>query len=89
MQVLSSSFPALPIHPVVGDFTKPIQLPRLGRSPRLGFYPGSTIGNFVAPEAVDLLRTMATTLGDDAQLLIGVDRIRDQQVLVPAYDDAD
>ncbi len=87
-QVLSRSFPALPVHPVVGDFTKPVQLPRLGRSPRLGFFPGSTIGNFVAPEAVDLLRTMATTLGDGAQLLIGVDRIKDQQVLVPAYDDA-
>ncbi len=88
LQVLSRSFPALPIHPVVGDFTKPMQLPRLGRSPRLGFFPGSTIGNFVAPEAVDLLRTMATTLGDAAQLLIGVDRIKDPQILVPAYDDA-
>jgi L-histidine Nalpha-methyltransferase len=88
LQVLSRSFPALPVHPVVGDFTKPMQLPRLGHSPRLGFFPGSTIGNFVAAEAVDLLRTMATTLGDAAQLLIGVDRIKDPQILVPAYDDA-
>jgi dimethylhistidine N-methyltransferase len=88
LQVLSCSFPALPVHPVVGDFTKPMQLPRLGHSPRLGFFPGSTIGNFVASEAVDLLRTMATTLGDAAQLLIGVDRIKDPQILVPAYDDA-
>jgi L-histidine N-alpha-methyltransferase len=88
LQVLSRSFPALPVHPVVGDFTKPMQLPRLGHSPRLGFFPGSTICNFVAPEAVDLLRTMATTLGDAAQLLIGVDRIKDPQILVPAYDDA-
>lgn len=88
VQVLARSFPSLPVHPVVGDFTKPLQLPRLGRSPRLGFFPGSTIGNFVAPDAVDLLRTMATTLGDAAQLLIGVDRIKDPQVLVPAYDDA-
>jgi L-histidine N-alpha-methyltransferase len=88
LHVLSRSFPALPVHPVVGDFTKPMQLPRLGHSPRLGFFPGSTIGNFVAAEAVDLLRTMATTLGDAAQLLIGVDRIKDPQILVPAYDDA-
>jgi len=88
LHVLSRSFPALPVHPVVGDFTKPMQLPRLGHSPRLGFFPGSTIGNFVAPEAVDLLRTMAATLGDAAQLLIGVDRIKDPQILVPAYDDA-
>jgi L-histidine Nalpha-methyltransferase len=89
LKVLSRAFPALPIHPVVGDFTKPMQLPRLGRSPRLGFFPGSTIGNFVAPEAVDLLRAMAMTLGDGAQLLIGVDRIKDEHVLVSAYDDAD
>ena len=88
LQVLSRSFPALPVHPVVGDFTKSTQLPPLGRSPRLGFFPGSTIGNFVAHEAVDLLRAMATTLGDAAQLLIGVDRIKDPQVLIPAYDDA-
>jgi dimethylhistidine N-methyltransferase len=89
VQTLARSFPALPIHPVVGDFTRPMPLPRLGRAPRLGFFPGSTIGNFVAPEAVDLLRTMAATLGEGAQLLIGVDRIKDPQVLLPAYDDAD
>lgn len=88
IQVLSRSFPALPVHPVVGDFTRQMQLPRLGHAPRLGFFPGSTIGNFVASEAVDLLRTMAATLGNAAQLLIGVDRIKDPQVLVPAYDDA-
>lgn len=88
LRVLSCAFPTLPIHPVVGDFTKPMQLPRFGRSPRLGFFPGSTLGNFLAPEAVDLLRTMATALGNAAQMLIGVDRIKDAQVLVPAYDDA-
>jgi dimethylhistidine N-methyltransferase len=88
LQVLSRAFPALAIHPIVGDFTKPMQLPRLGSSPRLGFFPGSTIGNFMASEAVDLLRTMALTLGDAAQLLIGVDQIKDARVLVPAYDDA-
>jgi|SRR6185437_10336783 len=89
LQGLSRLFPALPIYPVVGDFTKPMELPLLGRSRLLGFFPGSTIGNFEAPEAVNLLRTMATTLGDGSQLLIGVDRIKDQQILVPAYDDAD
>jgi dimethylhistidine N-methyltransferase len=87
-RVLMRSFPALPVHPVVGDFTRPVLLPSLGDSPRLGFFPGSTIGNFVAAEAVDLLRTMAATLGDSAQLLIGVDRIKDRRVLIPAYDDA-
>lgn len=89
LQGLSLSFPRLAIHPVVADFTKPLRLPRLDHAKWLGFFPGSTIGNFVAPEAVDLLRTMASTLGEDAQLLIGVDRIKSEQILLPAYDDAD
>jgi dimethylhistidine N-methyltransferase len=86
-QTLSRIFPDLPMHPVVGDFTCPLQLPPLGASPRLGFFPGSTIGNLVAPMAVNLLRTMASTLGADAKLLIGIDRIKSTEVLIPAYSD--
>lgn len=89
LQALSHEFPALPVYPIVGDFTEPMQLPPLGRSPRLGFFPGSTIGNFTAPAAVDLLRTIASTLGEGAQLLIGVDRVKSEYILLPAYDDAE
>ena len=85
---LSRAFPSLPIHPVVADFTKPLDLPDLTDTPRLGFFPGSTIGNLVAPTAVDLLRTMADNLGQGAQLLVGIDRIKSEKVLVPAYADA-
>ena len=56
--------------------------------PRLGFFPGSTIGNLLASDAVDLLRTMAQTLGRGSMLLIGIDRIKDPKILLPAYDDA-
>jgi L-histidine Nalpha-methyltransferase len=56
--------------------------------PRLGFFPGSTIGNMVARTAVDLLRSMRTTLGDGSQLLIGFDLLKPLDILVPAYDDA-
>jgi uncharacterized SAM-dependent methyltransferase len=56
--------------------------------PKLGFFPGSTIGNLVARTAVDLLRAMKDTLGDGAWLLIGMDRIKDVDTLTRAYDDA-
>jgi len=86
---LGQRFPGLPVHPVEADFTRPITLPPMvGRAPRLGFFPGSTIGNLIPSSAVDLLRVMADTLGEGAMLLIGMDRIKDVGVLVPAYDDA-
>ena len=86
---LGQRFPGLPVHPVEADFTHPIALPgAIGAAPRLGFFPGSTIGNLTAPAATDLLRAMAGTLGDGAMLLIGMDRIKSPDVLVPAYDDA-
>ena len=85
---LSETFPNLAIYPVEGDFTGALRLPPAIRSmPRLGFFPGSTIGNLVVPTAVDLLRTMAKTLGGGSMLLIGIDRIKDTDVLLPAYDD--
>jgi L-histidine N-alpha-methyltransferase len=87
---LSGSFPTLDIYPVEGDFTGELSLPKaVDGAPRLGFFPGSTIGNLVVPEAVDLLRKMAATLGDSSMLLIGIDRPNDPGVLVPAYDDAE
>ncbi len=85
---LSKLFPELPIHPVEGDFAATLRLPAaIESAPRLGFFPGSTIGNFLAPDAVDLLRTMAVTLGSGSMLLIGIDRIKDVDILLPAYDD--
>ena len=86
--VLQAEFPDLPIHPVEADFMRPITLPdEVSAMLKLGFFPGSTIGNLVARSAVDLLRTMKETLGDGARLLIGMDRIKDINVLLAAYDD--
>ncbi len=86
---LAAKFPELPIHPVEADFTKPVVLPAdVEELPKLGFFPGSTIGNMVARTAVDLLRSMRGTLGTDAMLLIGMDLIKDVAVLEAAYDDA-
>lgn len=86
---LKEQFPLLPVHPVEADFMQPITLPQaILTTPKLGFFPGSTIGNLVARTAVDLLRTMKETLGVGAFLLIGMDRIKDEAVLQRAYDDA-
>lgn len=86
---LAAKFPDLPILSVEADFMKPVRLPSaVNRRAMLGFFPGSTIGNFVPGTAVDLLRSMRDTLGDGAQLLIGIDRIKAEDRLVRAYDDA-
>ncbi len=86
---LADVFPGLPVFPVEGDFLHPLALPAaIGDAPRLGFFPGSTIGNMGGAAAVDLLRSMARTLGSHAMLLIGVDRVKAEDILIPAYDDA-
>ncbi len=86
---LGADFPGLPVIPVEADFTGPIVLPAAVKAmPKLGFFPGSTIGNLVARTAVDLLRAMKETLGEGARLLIGMDRIKDVDILCAAYDDA-
>ncbi len=88
-EALGAQFPALPVIPVEADFTKTVPLPdSLADTPKLGFFPGSTIGNMVPRTAVDLLRSMRETLGGDALLLIGMDRVKDPTVLTAAYDDA-
>ncbi|WP_313330744.1 L-histidine N(alpha)-methyltransferase [Sphingobium yanoikuyae] len=85
---LASAFPGLPVLPLVGDFTGTLALPdAIDGLPRLGFFPGSTIGNSEPDTAVDLLRAMRRLLGDDAMLLIGMDRIKDRDRLIAAYDD--
>jgi L-histidine Nalpha-methyltransferase len=86
---LRGEFPGLPILPVEADFTRPIELPaEIIAMPKLGFFPGSTIGNLVARTAVDLLRAMKETLGHGSRLVIGMDRIKPVEVLLRAYDDA-
>jgi dimethylhistidine N-methyltransferase len=57
-------------------------------SPRVGFFPGSTIGNFAPDEAAHLLRGIARQLGRAAHLILGVDLPKDRARLEAAYDDA-
>jgi dimethylhistidine N-methyltransferase len=86
--VVDGDFPSLAVHAVVADFTKPFGLPRqIEGLPRLGFFPGSTIGNFVPESATNLLRHFRSILGTGARLLIGMDRVKGVERLIAAYDD--
>src|SRR5882762_4923536 len=86
---LGRDLPGLRILPIAADFTKPFELPPAIRlRARVGFFPGSTIGNFEPPEAARFLRHAAALLGRGAHFIVGVDLIKDVAVLDAAYDDA-
>ncbi|MGN6590941.1 MAG: L-histidine N(alpha)-methyltransferase [Sphingomicrobium sp.] len=85
---LQQRFPKLDVIPVVADFARPFTLPGgIEHLPKLGFFPGSTIGNFVPWSATDLLRQFRALLGPGSQLLIGMDRVKPIDRLIAAYDD--
>jgi L-histidine Nalpha-methyltransferase len=85
---LKRDLPRLRILPVAADFTTPFDLPAAIRSrARVGFFPGSTIGNFEPPAAATFLRHAASLLGAGAHLIVGVDLVKDAAVLNAAYND--
>lgn len=85
---LKSVFPNLRVRPLLGDFTRSIDLPPdLMRRAKVGFFPGSTIGNFEPRQAIALLAAIRATLGDGSRLVIGADTVKDEQTLLSAYDD--
>ena len=74
---------------MAADFTAPFALPaEIADMPKLGFFPGSTLGNFEPHEASAFLRTAREILGDGAQMIIGVDLEKDERVLYDAYNDS-
>jgi dimethylhistidine N-methyltransferase len=86
---LQRDFPRLKVVAVAADFTRPFHLPNaISGLARVGFFPGSTIGNFDPPEAAAFLQHAARMLGPRAVLIIGVDLIKDTAILNVAYDDA-
>src|SRR6202011_5211930 len=86
---LREDFPALEVYPVTADFTAPFALPEAIRAkPKVGFFPGSTLGNFEPHEACGFLRSARDILGQGAQMVIGVDLEKDERVLYEAYNDA-
>ncbi|BBU63403.1 dimethylhistidine N-methyltransferase [Methylosinus sp. C49] len=86
---LSARFPHLRVCPIVADFSRPAPLPAdLADRRRIGFFPGSTIGNFAPDEARALLMAMRVLLGPGGRLIVGVDLKKDPSRLIAAYNDA-
>ena len=86
---LAEDFPELPVIAVCADYTRPFPLPPLpGPSgKRVGFFPGSTIGNFEPAAAEGFLANCAGILGSGGEMLIGVDLKKDIPILDAAYND--
>jgi L-histidine N-alpha-methyltransferase len=85
---MRARFPGLALVPVHADFMQPVALPyELLSANRVGFFPGSTIGNFRPHEALAFLRRVGAMLGGGAAMIIGVDRKKDLSTLLAAYDD--
>ncbi len=88
MQVrLEATHPNLTVVPIVADFMQPLVLPSLGSS-RMGFFPGSTIGNLDPAAASAFLASARRSLGGDAWFLLGADLRKSPNLLLPAYNDA-
>ena len=85
----AQGFPELAVYPVTADFTAPFALPdEVKAMPKVGFFPGSTLGNFEPHEACAFLRSAREILGEGARMVIGVDLEKDERVLYDAYNDA-
>jgi len=86
---LRRDYSRLAVLPVAADFTQPFRLPPAVASlPHVGFFPGSTIGNFEPHDASAFLRHAGRMLGADSILIIGIDLVKDAKILNAAYEDA-
>jgi L-histidine Nalpha-methyltransferase len=87
---LRPDFPGLKVLPVTADITQAFELPAPAEAAtvRVGFFPGSTIGNFEPHEAAAFLRNAGNILGEGAVLIVGADLIKPADVLNAAYNDS-
>jgi dimethylhistidine N-methyltransferase len=86
---LVADYPWLRVHPIAADFNQAITLPELPPPNKaVVFYPGSTIGNFEPPKAVEFLMRVKDWLTPNGGILLGVDLEKDHQILHAAYNDA-
>jgi len=87
---IAEAYPNLSVGAICADFLTPFALPaEVASEPgrRLGFFPGSTIGNFSSEQAARMLARFRDLVGPGGALLIGVDLIKDRDILERAYND--
>jgi len=90
-ETLAADFPEVPVSAVCADYTRPFELPRQADGAgarRVGFFPGSTIGNFTPDEARTFLAGLQPLFAPGGLFLLGVDLKKDRQLLDAAYNDA-
>lgn len=85
---LRQKMPGLDVVPINADFTQDLDLSHADEHKRVIFLPGSTIGNFEHDATRALMRRLARWVGPGGGMLIGVDLVKPQSELVPAYSDA-
>jgi len=88
---LAALFPWLNISGIFADYARPLVLPEFVGVPvrkKAAFFPGSMIGNFAPPGALDFLKQARRLVGTGGTLLIGVDLKKDKKTLDAAYNDA-
>ena len=87
---LAGDYPGLEILPVAADFTGDFALPLSTRTPTRTavYFPGSTIGNFMPSQAVELLGKITRLCGAGGGLLLGIDLKKDARTIEAAYNDA-
>jgi len=88
---IAADFPELEVIAVCADYTRPFELPSISgpAGKRVGFFPGSTIGNFEPEAVVAFLAHCGRLLGPGAEMLIGADVKKDKAVLDAAYNDSE
>ena len=88
-EVLAADYPAMAVHAVCADYTADFELPCCREQmPRVIFFPGSSIGNFEPPRALELLRRLSRHLEQGGRMLIGVDLKKNTDLLHDAYNDS-
>ncbi|MBW9256691.1 MAG: L-histidine N(alpha)-methyltransferase [Candidatus Thiodiazotropha sp. (ex. Lucinisca nassula)] len=86
---LAAEYPWLPVHAACVDYSHSLPLPdEAPDSPRLVFFPGSSLGNFDRTEAEAFLKMVREIMGEEGMLLIGLDTKKSEYVLNAAYNDA-
>ena len=87
-ETLAQDYPDVEVHAVCADFTKPFTVKAHADARRVGFFPGSTIGNFRRDDAERFLENAAGFLGSGGAMVIGIDLKKDEKILKAAYNDA-
>lgn len=89
---IAHDYPHIKTSAICADFQQNIPLPE-DFHPDVdnwtGYFPGSTIGNFAPGTVQSFFNRVSNTLGAGSKFFLGVDLIKDKDILTRAYNDSD